>query len=124
MGTSMEDGETFCACGVCLPGVMLGMTAATVAGMPADEAQSHADAFKAILAVYDPPPASKPRAKRSRSSSAKPPGPDEPAGGPMPGDQPLLAECPQCEAMVDITEPGIVVCDNCQHPFDPSPSDV
>lgn len=123
MGTSMEDGETFCACGICLPGVMLGMTAALVTGMPADEAQSHAEAFDAILSVYTPaqtPP--KRSGKRSGPSAAKSAEPDQ-ASGPMPGDQPLLAACPGCEGIMDVTAPGKITCTACGYEFDPAHSD-
>lgn len=123
MGTSMEDGETFCACGLCLPGVFLGMTAELVRGMPADESQRHAEAFAAILSAYTPPPpALKRSGKRSGPSAAKSAEPDQ-ASGLMPGDQPLLAACPGCEGIMDVTQPGTIKCTACGYEFDPAHSD-
>jgi len=113
MGTSMEDGETFCACGLCLPGVMLGMTAALVQGMPADEAQSHAEAFNSILSVYTPPAPAKASRKRSGSSVATAPDPETTKNGAIPGEQPLIDECAGCGNLVDVMPDGSVNCGTC-----------
>lgn len=113
MGTSMDDGETFCACGLCLPGVMLGMTAAVVQDMSADEAQSHGDAFNALLAVYTPPAPAKSSRKRSAPPVATEPVEQDPRDGPMAGDQPLIDECPNCGQMVEVTAGGEFNCPAC-----------
>lgn len=121
MGTSLEDGETMCACGNCLPGVMLGMCAAIVRGMTPDEAEMNAEALDAILAVRAPAPAPAKRSgKRSGPSEAKSePTPD--SSGHIPGELAMLGECPNCGDMVEIGTDGSAQCGNCSTVIDPMP---
>lgn len=113
MLTSTADGDTVTPCGNCAPGFILTMAAGVVEGMTRDDAESHAEALDALAAVRTPPP---PAVKRSgkRSGPAEPksePEPDPPT--PLPGELPLLAECPKCGGIVDVTGPGTTDCPQC-----------
>lgn len=113
MGTSISDGETVCPCGNCLPGMMLGMAAALIGSMSADELAASQDALETICTAYGRPAPSKP--SRKRSAPSEPTSADQAAApnGAMAGDQPLIDECPNCGEMVEVTAGGEFNCPTC-----------
>jgi hypothetical protein len=118
--TSCADGDTVTPCGNCAPGFLLTMAASVAADMPPGEAAEHAEALTAIaslLPVTIEP--TRPAGKRSARSAAKPE-PVQPP--PLEGgvQDPLLDECPNCGAMVEVGAQAQAYCSECATLFGPA----
>lgn len=124
MLTSTADGDTVTPCGNCAPGFILTMAAGVVEGMTPEEAESHAEALDALAAVRAPVPAPVKRSgKRSGPAEAKSePTPDEPVT--LPGELPLLGQCPKCDHIMDVTGPGTIECGQCGTEYAPESNPV
>lgn len=112
--SSLDDGDTQIACGVCLPMVALGMAAQLTQGMTIDQANAYAEMLDQIHA-NDPRPPKPPARGGKRKQAAADPEPPPPDGSETAATVTieLPQPCTQCGATTATGDADKLVCDGC-----------